>query len=119
MTPQEISKILEELAAILGPIAETVWDIHVRQFYIGVTLEFGLGLVLFLISMACLGLGLWARKSHMRKQKRREDTLVEEISMAVATALGVFCFLFCWVPLASILRLLNPEYYIIQLLLGH
>ena len=129
MTPQEIEQIIDMLVEKLGPMGGQVWYAYTRQAYLqGIIVGIGFLLVLAL-TLTAFGISLWAvtklKKMGARPQepaslKRAYD---EDEGTYFCTlfgaAISAIAFL---IPLLLVaneaLRLINPEYYALQMLLG-
>lgn len=115
MTPQEIEQILDMLAEKLGPYAEMVWGVYVRQVYVGVAKDVFLALLFF----ACGAAGVWLIKMFIGKWKKGKSyDDCWDIAAIITLVVTVFCFALGFLGLSGLFNLLNPEYHAIQMLLG-
>ena len=110
MTPEQIINLLAEK---LGPMAEVVWAAYVRQVYVH---AFG-GLVWALVFIG--GAVLCWRLALKVQGKKWEDDIDKGFLLAGAYA-GVACCLVLAICAFTfdVLKILNPEYWAIQWLLG-
>jgi len=122
MTPQEIEQILDMLIEKLGPIGGHVWSIHVRQVYVMALAD---GVATILLLLAALGFligGIYCARRYLsieRGPEYRYGVGERWISGVIGCAIGGPTFLVFGLIFGSgLLKLLNPEYYAIQLLLG-
>lgn len=141
MTVEEIEQILEMLAEKLGPAAEHILGIYVRQVWLeGLLWGFG-ELVIFLLALTSLVIALyawrrfgalvkpeledWAKTGSTGRERYqkaiqayrdRESLWTWTMAGAlIACAFWVVTFTLCC---SQLLRLVNPEYFAIQMLIG-
>ena len=125
MTPEQVEQIIEMLAEKLGPLGEHVWAIYVRQVYISVIGDM-IGAVMFLL--AALGFllgGIWCANRYTRNQEAKpRDSYAygvgeyQVIGLVICGICGPTALIIGLWGLSTVTRLLNPEYYAIQMLLG-
>lgn len=128
MTPQEIEQIIDMLAEKLGPIGGQVWSIYVRQVYVSIVVS-----VLWAVLFLAVGIvGMVAGILIQRRLKRDRaaskdpqghwenyfDPTLYYSSIATAYGLGGTGLVLAALALSECVKLLNPEYYAIQMLLG-
>jgi len=115
MTPQEIEQIIDMLIEKLGPIGGQVWSIYVRQVYVN---AFGSMLWMILLLIGAVVAFYWLRRgiSRYRSGSQSDNT----IAMLVGGGIGLgWCLFFAFGTFTfGVLKILNPEYYAIQMLLG-
>lgn len=111
MTPEQIEQIIDTLAEKLGPMAVIVWQAYVRQVYVNV-----LGGALWVVGFLAAAFGCWALTRKCKAVKDSVDreflTVIAYIGVIVCVALAFCSFTF------DVLKVLNPEYWAIQMLLG-
>ena len=122
MTPQEIEQIINTLVEKLGPIGGQVWSIYVRQVYVGVITDVVLGILSLLAGVGFLLGARWCLKSYSRARATDPHGYGVGESQCIAailcTILGPLVIIAGTVALTTLFRLMNPQYYAIQMLLG-
>ena len=118
MTPQEVEQIIDMLAEKLGPMAQVVWEAYIAQAVLmgmrSTCIAITMG-VLVVIS-ACL-LGLFVYCSITGPSGEDRDFCVGA-SVADALVFVVLLLGTIWVAVDAYMRVHNPGYYAIQMLLG-
>ena len=111
MTPEQVAQIIEMLAEKLGPLGEHVWTIYVRQVYVDVV-----GGVLWIIALL-IGAVAFQR---LAIRARGMSSSVDREFMGAGAYIGIaVCILLAFCALTfGVLKILNPEYHAIQMLLG-
>ena len=111
MTPEQIEQIIEMLSEKLGPLGEVVWAVYMRQVYIDV-----LGGFLWMASLLVAAFVCWR---FARKCQGIKDSMDRELGTLCAYFGFVCCLLLAFCALIfDVLKVLNPEYHAIQMLLG-
>ena len=111
MTPEQIEQIIDMLAEKLGPIGGQVWSIYMRQVYVG-----ALGALLWLVAFL-VGSAIFVRAARWvcANSKDYDKNMFAFFLYAGALACGIAAL--CALTF-GVLRILNPEYHAIQMLLG-
>ena len=108
MTPEQIVNMLAEK---LGPMAEVAWAAYLKQVYINV---FG-GVLLMMVFLGA-ALTCW-RLAH--KYREVKDSSDRELAIAAAYIGVVTCLLLAFCAFVfDVLKILNPQYWAIEALLG-
>jgi len=111
MTPQEIAQITQVLAEKLGPLAEVVWAAYMRQVYVNV-----LGGALWMVVLLGAAFACWRLA---RKCQEIKGSLDREFEMVFAYGGAVLCLILAFCALTfDVLKVLNPQYWAIEALLG-
>ena len=107
---EEIERVIDLLISRFGPLGEHVWSVYVRQAWLeGVLYAFGLILSLLSLSGAFLITRMLNKKSNM------DDTDGWSTCFFMLFLFGIVGFILCLIGLP---RIINPEYYAFQKLLG-
>ena len=116
MTAEQIEQIVDMLAEKLGPIGAEVWAVYVRQVYVGIA-ESAFVALLCLVGAAALS---WLTRHLLRKRAKAGSYDQIDYEFALMFVLGALAFIVVVGGCAALglFRLLNPEYYAIQMLLG-
>ena len=131
MTPQEIEQIIDVLVEKLGPIGGQVWAIYIRQVWFeGLLWAFG-ELIILLLALTALAVAFYGLrrmiKLHAGKSKDMGSDERWEFEQdenfwgwtITAASIGTVVFAGLFLALLSqLLRLVNAEYFAIQMLLG-
>lgn len=108
MTPEQIVNMLAEK---LGPMAEVAWAAYLKQVYINV-----FGGALWMVGFLVAALACWRL---VRKSERIKDDDYRIAARVGAYAGIVFCLVLAFCAFTfDVLKILNPEYWAIQSLLG-
>jgi len=108
MTPEQI---IETLAQKLGPMAEVAWAAYLKQVYVNV-----FGGALWMMVFFGAALVCW-RLAH--KYQGIKDSTDRELAIVAAYIGVVTCLLLAFCAFVfDVLKILNPEYHAIQMLLG-
>ena len=111
MTPEQVEQIIEMLSEKLGPLGEHVWAVYMRQVYVDAVGAL-LWLVAFLVGSAIfVKAARWVCANSSDYDKNVFAFFLYAGAMACGVA--VLCAL-----TFGVLRILNPEYHAIQMLLG-
>jgi len=118
MTPEEIQQIIDMLAEKLGPMAQVVWEAYVTQAGLS-GIRAGLMAValaiLTLVSASLLAIFIWGIK-HSKIQDDKEFCMGSAVFDGVAFVIVLVATIY--VAVDAYMRLNNPAYYAIQMLLG-
>ena len=111
MTPQEIAQITQALAEKLGPLAEVVWAAYMRQVYVNI-----FGGALWMVGFLVAAFACWQLAHKCQEIKGSTD---REFVMAFAYGGTVLCLILAFCALTfDVLKILNPQYHAIEMLLG-
>lgn len=116
MTPEQIQELLDRLFEIGGAVASKGWEIAIRQVYAIVAINaVWLAVV---VAVGVLMLPLYRKASRMDDGTNEDSEMLGEAGRVVS----VIIFLVCVVVVPFLLtglvvRLVNPEWYAVQLLL--
>ena len=122
MTPQEIEQILDMLIEKLGPVGGHVWSIYVHQVYIEALAGGLVGALLLLAALGMLIGGIYSAKCYLAIDRNPHghygagDRWLNGIIACVIA--GPTCLITGMIFASDLIRLFNPEYYAIQMLLN-
>jgi len=119
MTPEQIEQIIEMLAEKLGPMAEVVWEAYVAQAALTAMHWTLMSAVLGILTLTSLGFLIVFIGGGLNKDQSDGD---REFCWASSCVDGivfvVLLLMWLWVSVEAYMRLNNPAYYAIQMLLG-
>jgi len=122
MTPEQIEQIINMLAEKLGPLGEHVWSVYVRQVYVSTLGDMVGGALLLLAALGFLLGGVWCARRYMRNRRAESYQYnageYQAIGLIICGICGPFALAIGVIAISQVIRLFNPEYYAIQMLLG-
>jgi hypothetical protein len=117
MTPEDVLNILREIGSMLEPTAQRAWDIAMRQ----VIVEMIASTVWFSPSVVVLFLSARLISGGLKRWKDSTRSWVDDGSERIVAGglLGITSCIFAVDSLVKVVsRLINPEWYVIQMLLS-
>jgi len=130
VTPEQLEQIVDMLAEKLGPMAEVVWEAYIRQATLTATRWGVAAVMLGILTVVSLGFLVWFIVGTIRECRRASGSpSCEECNKNIdgfypsSALIDGFVFVgllmtAVWVGIEAYMRLNNPAFYAIQMLLG-
>ncbi len=121
-----MDQALTELIQAIKEIAPAIWDIALKQVNVQIAQNFAGAVVMLIIGITGIVLGIKYYKHYKLYQKNYRDVSdwMDDGESALWICLpglmfGIPCLLLWVIPfMEAIVRVINPEWYAIQILLG-
>lgn len=111
--------LIFELVKVIKELSPEIWVIYKRQVYVHTVISGLLAFLFLLFPVIAFGMCKWKREWFF--ENRYSNNNKEELSPTGGLSLlfsGLFVILAIMLILFTISHLMNPDYYVVQLLLG-
>jgi Kef-type K+ transport system membrane component KefB len=119
MTPEQIEQVIDMLAEKLGPMAQVVWEAYLRQAALSSMRASFITAVLAILTLTCaIALGAFLYGVKVPEKDKGDHAFWGWCAAVDSLFFVAFLFTAIHIGIDAYMRIHNPAYYAIQMLLG-